>query len=147
MVCLGNICRSPMAHGVMEKLIEEHNLSWYVDSAGTNGFHDGESPDSRAIHCAGQHGVDISSQVSRQVMYNDLLEFDLILAMDADNLAYLRKMAETQEQLDKIQMLMSYHHELPEGIVPDPYYDNRFNLVFELVEKACKGVIQRYNPL
>lgn len=147
MVCLGNICRSPMAHGVLEKLIREHNLPWYVDSAGTNGYHNGESPDQRAINCASQYGVDLSGQISRQISERDLMEFDLILAMDDVNLKYLRRMAKNQEQLDKIKMLMHYHNEFPDGIVPDPYYDNRFNLVFELVDAACRGLVRSYTKI
>lgn len=147
MVCLGNICRSPIAHGIMQKLIHEKGLSWYVDSAGTNGYHNGEAPDSRAIQCAMQHGVDLNSQRSRQVNFADLDNFDLILAMDNDNLNYLRKLAKTTEQINKIKLLMSYHNEDPEGIVPDPYYDNRFDLIFELIFAACSGVITRHAGL
>ncbi|MEY3421046.1 MAG: hypothetical protein RIR48_1335, partial [Bacteroidota bacterium] len=82
MVCLGNICRSPIAQGILEKKISEKNLDWYVDSAGTSGWHDGEPPDARAISAAHRQGTDISTQVSRKITPHDIRHFDLILAMD-----------------------------------------------------------------
>ncbi len=91
MVCLGNICRSPLAHGVMEQLIHEYKLDWTVDSCGTNGYHDGESPDPRAIRVALNHGIDISHQISRRVTIDDFIQYDIILIMDQMNYARLLK--------------------------------------------------------
>lgn len=144
MVCLGNICRSPIAHGVMEQLIVENELPWFVDSAGTNGYHDGEAPDPRAIRCARENGIDIKRQVSRKIKNSDLDDFDLVLVMDKHNLNDVRNMATSAAQLEKIKLLMNYHPRDRDGIIPDPYYDNRFQLVFEMVAEACKGVVNRH---
>ncbi|MBK9378826.1 MAG: low molecular weight phosphotyrosine protein phosphatase [Saprospiraceae bacterium] len=93
MVCLGNICRSPMAQGVLEQKLFERGLSWKVDSAGTNGYHDGESPDPRAIKCAATHGIDISNQISRKITPDDFLDADLICVMDDMNYHTVTKLA------------------------------------------------------
>lgn len=137
MVCLGNICRSPIAQGVLEKKISERNLShWFVDSAGTSGWHDGEKPDPRAIKTSYQYGVNISSQISRKITKKDLVVFDHILAMDTSNYNDIIKMCDTDEQKMKVKMLMNYRYENQNRSVPDPYYDGRFDEVFELLNES-----------
>jgi protein-tyrosine phosphatase len=144
MVCLGNICRSPMAQGVLEKYIVQHQLNWLVDSAGTNGYHDGEHPDSRAIQAAKKMNIDISQQISRQIQTSDLDQFDLILAMDTNNLNYLKSMCRNAHQLSKIQLLMEFASGSNKLTVPDPYYDNSFDHALGLIHDACTGLIRHY---
>ena len=141
MVCLGNICRSPMAQGVMEKCIQEYQLNWSVDSAGTNGYHNGEHPDSRAIREAKKNAIDISRQISRQVNHSDLNEFDLILAMDSNNYSYLKSMCKDPHQLSKIHLLMEFAYPGKNKSIPDPYYDNSFDKSLNLIKEACLSLI------
>ena len=143
MVCLGNICRSPLAHGIMEKLIQEYKLDWTVDSCGTNGYHDGESPDPRAIRVALNYGIDISHQISRRVTIDDFIQYDIILIMDQMNYATLTKMA-PQYQKEKIQFLTEFAFPGKNLPVPDPYYDNKFEEAFDLIEKSCLAFVQKF---
>lgn len=138
MVCLGNICRSPLAQGIMEHEIAKAGLDWTVDSAGTGNWHIGEGPDHRSVSTARNHGVDISKQVCRQFKPRDFDEFDVIFVMDKNNLSDVLNMARTDADAAKVQLL------LVDKEVPDPYYDsNKFEPVFELIEGACKDVIRR----
>jgi protein-tyrosine phosphatase len=120
-VCLGNICRSPLADGALRHRVRQHDLGWTVDSAGTGGWHAGDPPDPRAIAVARAHGVDISGLRGRQVHRDDFDRFDLILAMDHDNLANLRRIAPPAAPAD-----LSLALDLVEGrageAVADPYY-------------------------
>lgn len=137
MVCLGNICRSPMAQGVLEKKIVERNLShWFVDSAGTSGWHDGERPDQRAVLTSSQNGVDISMQISRKITKKDLMIFDFVLAMDTSNYNDILKLCDSEEEVHKVKMLMNYQYENQNRAVPDPYYDGRFDEVFQLLNES-----------
>ncbi|MBK6701721.1 MAG: low molecular weight phosphotyrosine protein phosphatase [Saprospiraceae bacterium] len=145
MVCLGNICRSPMAQGIMEALIREKGLDWVVDSAGTNGFHDGETPDPRAIRESMTRGISIKHQISRKIKLHDFEYFDLILTMDLSNRNYCLSLVSDPKLKDKIQLIMDYAQDTNFNFVPDPYYDNRFDLAFDLIEKACHGVIAKFN--
>jgi len=138
MVCLGNICRSPLAQGIMEYEIAKAGLDWTVDSAGTGNWHIGEGPDHRSVRTARNHGVDISKQVCRQFKPRDFDEFDVIFVMDKNNLSDVLNMARTDADAAKVQLL------LVDKEVPDPYYDSiQFEPVFELIEGACKDVIRR----
>jgi len=140
MVCLGNICRSPLAEGIMQHLSDEQGLGWEVDSAGTGGWHVGEAPDRRSVHTARNHGIDIGSQVCRQFRPGDFDKFDHIFVMDRHNLNDVLNMARTREQAQKVKLL------LDDKIVPDPYYDdNEFEPVFELIEAGCKDIIKKLN--
>lgn len=111
MVCLGNICRSPMAHGLLQHKVEARKLKWRIDSAGTSGYHEGQLPDSRAIACMKKHGIDITYQQSRPIVQSDLKEFDLIYVMDKANLADVLSMTETEEEQRKIALIMSLIYE------------------------------------
>lgn len=144
MVCLGNICRSPMAQGMMEYLIAQRGLDWKVDSAGTNGYHNGEAPDPRAVAEAARNGIDISGQISRKISVEDLDRFDFILAMDENNYHYLQSMARTTEQSSKIQLFMSYAAHTGVREVPDPYYDGRFAHALQLIREASEGLIKKH---
>lgn len=138
MVCLGNICRSPLAEGIMQHLSDEQGLGWEIDSAGTGNWHVGEAPDRRSIRAARNHGVDISKQVCRVFRKSDFDEFDHIFVMDKSNLGNVLNMARNDQDAKKVSMLLG------DKIVPDPYYDDAlFEPVFTLVENGCKEVIKR----
>ena len=140
MVCLGNICRSPVAEGVMRQKAAEHALDINVDSAGTSGWHDGNPPDPRSIANTKQNGIDISSQESRKVIVPDFKMFDRIYAMDASNYENLINLA-PKEYHGKIKMVLNELHPGENMSVPDPYYGNDgFQLVFDLLNDACESI-------
>ena len=137
MVCLGNICRSPLAEGVLQHLADEQHLGWKVDSAGTGGWHVGEGPDRRSVRTAREHGIDISKQVCRKFRKSDFEEFDHIYVMDKNNLRDILAMAPDEEARKKVKLLLGNKE------VPDPYYDDDlFEPVFGLVEDGCKEIIK-----
>lgn len=145
MVCLGNICRSPMAQGILEQKIEKYHLqSWEVDSAGTSGWHDGEAPDNRAIATSMKHGIDISKQISRRITKDDFEYFDLILAMDASNYQDVKSMCLDSQYHHKIKMLMNFRYPDRNMAVPDPYYDGKFSQVFDLLDDGLDYLIKPY---
>lgn len=142
MVCLGNICRSPIAHGVLENKIKEHNLTdWKVDSAGTSGWHNGEAPDMRAIQVSRKNNIDISGQISRKITKRDLNEYDLILVMDSSNYKDVMDLCDTDMQRDKVKLIMNYVYPGKNIAVPDPYYNNRFDEVVEMLDAAIEELI------
>ncbi|MDX1655630.1 MAG: low molecular weight protein-tyrosine-phosphatase [Candidatus Competibacteraceae bacterium] len=151
-VCMGNICRSPTAEGVCRRMLEDLRLvdRVYIESAGTHAYHIGHPPDKRSQQAARRRGADLSRLRARQVVEEDLEEFDYVLAMDQDNYQRLLAMAATAAQRDRVRLLMDYAPRLPEREVPDPYYGNLggFDRVLDLVEEACQGLIlelrQRY---
>jgi protein-tyrosine phosphatase len=137
MVCLGNICRSPLAEGIMQHLAEQHMLDWQIDSAGTGSWHVGAGPDRRSTRAANNHGIDISKQVCRQFRRGDFKDFDLILVMDRNNLSDVLAMAPGEEAAAKVKLLLNDRE------VPDPYYDDsQFEPVFRLIEQGCKDIIR-----
>jgi protein-tyrosine phosphatase len=143
MVCLGNICRSPLAEGILQNKLADNHL---VDSAGTGDWHVGEQPDRRSIAVAKKYGVDISDQ--RAMHFNPIFfeEFDLIFAMDKQNLIDLQQLARTEEERNKVKLILK--EGLGESInVPDPYYekDEAFEHVYQLLDKATDGLIKKYN--
>lgn len=136
MVCLGNICRSPLAHGIMENLVKERNLNWEVDSAGTGDWHIGSAPDKRSIAIAKEYGLDISGQCCRQFQVTDFDEFDRIFVMDSMNLKDVLNLARSEEDRKKVRLL------LIDKMVPDPYYeDDQFDVVYQMIEKGCREII------
>jgi protein-tyrosine phosphatase len=146
MVCMGNICRSPTAEGVMRVKLQRAGLHGLVqvDSAGTHGYHTGEAPDPRAVRHAAQRGYDIAGLRARPVGPEDFVRFDWLLAMDEDNLAWLQKRA-PQGATARLEPLMSYALHNPRvASVPDPYYGAAagFERVLDLVEDACDGVLR-----
>lgn len=147
-VCLGNICRSPTAEGIMRRLVQQQNLSdeINVDSAGISAFHSGDEPDARAVICALNHGLDIRSLRSRPVCADDFAGFDLILAMDENNaeeLEYRRPRGDDRYNRARIELILKYAPEF--GInVPDPYYHNGFDRVYEMLETACSNLLKKF---
>jgi protein-tyrosine phosphatase len=145
MICLGNICRSPLAEGIMKAKAQAHQLDWKVDSAGTGSWHSGERPDSRSIHTGRNHGIDIAQQRARQVRQDDFDNFDLILAMDSNNYEDLRSLAKTDEHRSKVAMILNFLHPGEDRNVPDPYYHNHlFEEVFQMLDAACERIIEQF---
>jgi len=146
MVCLGNICRSPTAHGVLEKLIQNKDLSERieVDSAGTSTYHIGDHPDPRSIASAQRRGYSLEKQTARQVSANDFHDFDYVLAMDVDNLRHLESVAPGDGKA-RVQLLLDYAAGTTES-VPDPYFGGGglgFEKVLDLVEGACRRLLEQ----
>lgn len=146
MVCLGNICRSPMAQGALEYWAAKKGLDLEVDSAGTSGYHRGEAPDSRAIDCMKSHGIDISLQKSRQLKAEDFDYFDLIYAMDRSNLKDLQALCADSKNHSKIALLLNPEDGYHDVIVPDPYYGSikDFERVYEMTMKATQRIASSF---
>jgi len=144
-VCLGNICRSPTAHGVMLNRIEQAGLSdkLFIDSCGTGSWHVGSPPDERTVKTAKQFGYDLSPLRARKLSASDFSDFDYILAMDARNLADVIKNAPGNYS-GTIKLFLDYAKEIDETEVPDPYYggEEGFLRVINMIEKACDGLIE-----
>jgi protein-tyrosine phosphatase len=146
-VCLGNICRSPAAQAVMQHMVDERGLNdrFYIDSAGTGGWHIGDLPDKRMRVHARPRGYELTHR-ARKVQPGDFEDFDLIVGMDANNVDDLRYLAATIEQQDKVVMMGDYIRRFPHhDYVPDPYYEGSegFELVLDLLEDACDNLLDR----
>ncbi|MCS6991372.1 MAG: low molecular weight phosphotyrosine protein phosphatase [Chitinophagales bacterium] len=141
-VCLGNICRSPMAEGVMRKLIAQHQLPWVVDSAGIEHYHIGERPDRRAIAQCLSHGIDISYKRARLITPEDFKTFDFIYALSADVRDELLHFYVPSSA--KIHLLLDVLYPGQNRSVPDPWYGSQrdFALAFELIDQACRALIK-----
>lgn len=143
MVCLGNICRSPLAEGIMKHKARQAGLTWIVDSAGTGFWHVGELPDSRSIKIAQQFGIDISDQRARQFQAADLERFDKIFVMDTHNLRDVLRHARHDEHRAKIELILNQIHPGQDRSVPDPYHDDDgFEEVFRMLDAACEAFIK-----
>jgi len=140
MVCLGNICRSPVAEGIMKGKANKYRLVIAVDSAGTSGWHDGSLPDERSMKNAKGHGINISDQKSRRVLLSDFDLFDVIYAMDNQNYKNLLKLAPEGLQ-HKVKMILNETHPNQNLDVPDPYYtEDGFDEVYQLLNDACERI-------
>lgn len=142
MICLGNICRSPLAEGILASKVGD---DYFVDSAGTAGYHVGNPPDSRSIDVAEKHGIDISNQKCRQFTVKDFDDFDIIFVMDSSNYQNVMKLARNQSDKDKVRLIMN---ELNSGMnesVPDPYYgaDDGFEKVYQMLDKATDAFLSK----
>lgn len=145
MVCLGNICRSPLAEGILKNKIQEKGLDWLVDSAGTGSWHIGELPDNRSIAVARRFGIDITDQRARQFRPNDLIDFDMVLAMDSSNYQDIIRSAQNDQQKNKVALIMNFVNEGSNQAVPDPYWDdNGFEKVYQMLDEACERFVQRH---
>lgn len=144
MVCLGNICRSPLAEGILKEKIKIQGLDWEVDSAGTGSWHVGEKPDRRSIAIARQHHINLTDQRARQLKATDLDSFDLIIGMDRSNRNNIIKLSTNAQQEKKIHLIMDFIHPNQEIEVPDPYYDrDGFEEVYEMIDKATDAMIEK----
>ena len=144
MVCLGNICRSPLAEGILKS--KSKNI--YVDSAGTASYHIGKKPDSRSIEIGLKHNIDISNQRARQFSSDDFSKFDKIYVMDNDNYSKIISLAKNQEEIDKVDLILNEIYPNEFMSVPDPYYggDQGFINIFNLLDKACEKIASKNEP-
>ncbi|MGB3634695.1 MAG: low molecular weight protein-tyrosine-phosphatase [Rubrobacteraceae bacterium] len=143
-VCLGNICRSPIAQGVFEDLLRRNGLEdeVFVDSAGTGAWHIGHPPDERARESAGKRGLDLSGQRARRITPEDCRKFDYVIAMDRDNYESVSPLCHQSEA--EVRLFLDYAPKLPQEEVPDPYYGgpDGFEHVLDLVEEAAQGLLE-----
>lgn len=143
MVCLGNICRSPLAEGILKSKLPEH--SYYIDSAGTGSYHIGSLPDHRSIAVAIQHGIDITDQRARQFSASDFDNYDHIFVMDNSNFQDVIKMARNVEDMNKVELILDILNDDHLINVPDPYHDDDgFEDVFQMLEKACELIAENH---
>ena len=145
MVCLGNICRSPLADGLLRKKVSENDLSIVVDSAGTSGFHAGEAPDRRMRATAKELGCPIDNLRSRKFIVNDFDTFDVIYVMDKSNRSNVLSLARNKEDESKVKMILNESNPSMDLEVPDPYYggDQGFIDVFNLLDEATNVIISK----
>lgn len=136
MVCLGNICRSPLAEGILQSKV---GSGVFVDSAGTAGYHVGNLPDSRSIEVARKHGLDITNQRCRKFTKEDFDNFDVIYAMDSSNYQNILMLVRNEADEAKVKMILNESHPSENRSVPDPYYggDDGFENVYQMLDEAC----------
>ncbi|MDC7222773.1 MAG: low molecular weight phosphotyrosine protein phosphatase [Spirochaetales bacterium] len=150
-VCLGNICRSPLAHGIFEQLLKDADLDHAVEveSSGTSGFHRGEKPDPRMTGVAAGHGVSLDHLRSQQFVKEDLERFDLILPMDLENHDHIKRLASHKDQLTKVKLFRDYDPDGKGLEVPDPYYGgpSGFEKVFSIADRTCRSLLRDVKPL
>lgn len=146
MVCLGNICRSPLAEGILQQEAAARGLTWHVDSAGTGSWHAGNPPHPRSVEVAQKQGINISQQRARQLLATDLDDFDLILTMDAQNYQDTLRLSTTEEQRQKIKLMTAFAFPNQNKAVPDPYYGTikNYEEVFSLLKISCQKLIEFY---
>ena len=145
MVCLGNICRSPLAEGILKHKAENAGLDWVVDSSGTSGFHIGEPPHHLSQKVARLNGIDISAQRCRQFHSEDLRFYDKIYVMDQSNYADLKRLCETVWVPEKVMLILNELYPGEDREVPDPWYggESGYREVYDLLEKACEKIIEK----
>lgn len=143
MVCLGNICRSPLAEGILKA--KTNQLDVVVDSAGTAAYHIGEQPDIRSIAIAKKYGIDLTDQKARQFCTNDFDDFDKIYAMDTSNYANILSLARNESDKNKVDLILNEINPNSFQSVPDPYYggDNGFQDVYDMLDEACDRIVEK----
>jgi len=143
MVCLGNICRSPLAEGILKSKLP--NSKFTIDSAGTAAYHIGSKPDKRSIAIAKKNRIDISNLKGRQFTYQDFDDFDLIYAMDESNFSHILGMAKTKSQKNKVKLILNEISPGENLSVPDPYYggDQGFENVYKMLNEACNKIVSK----
>lgn len=146
MVCLGNICRSPLAEGILRAKTEKKNIKIFIDSAGTSNYHIGQHPDSRTINNASSHNVDLTNLRARQFVVEDFDKFDLIFAMDSSNYSDIISMARNKSDKDKVELILNRVYPNSNMSVPDPYSggEQGFENVFILLDKACEIITDSF---
>ncbi len=150
MVCLGNICRSPLAEGILEHKAKKKGLGWTVDSAGTNnGYHVGEPPHPLSQKVASLHQLDISTQCARAFEADDFDRFDKIYAMSADIVTNIKQIAKKKFKAGKVDLLLNELYPGENRDVPDPWYGDEpgYHMVYDLIEQACDRIIAKYGHL
>lgn len=147
MVCLGNICRSPLAEGILQEKAFKAGLNWSIESAGTNNYHTGEPPHPLSQKVAKLNGIDISQQRARRFMAEDFEKYDLIYALAADVLDDMRRIAKQRFDEQKAVLLMNELYPGKDMDVPDPWYgpEPGYHEVFELISRVCDAIIEKYS--
>ena len=147
MVCLGNICRSPLAEGILQEKAWKAGLNWSVESAGTNGYHTGEAPHHLSIKVASHNGIDISKQKSRKFTGEDFERYDKIYAMAEDVINDMKKIAKQKFDTNKTDLLLNELFPEQNRDVPDPWYgpEKGYHDVYEMIDAACEKIVQRYH--
>ena len=145
MVCLGNICRSPLAEGILQHKVNEAGLSWKVESAGTNSYHIGEPPHHLSQKVAQLNGINICDQRARRFKPSDLEEYDLLYAMSKDVIDDMKSMAGNNWQQEKVKLLMDELHPGQQKDVPDPWYgpEPGYHEVYKMIEAACDKILKK----
>ncbi|MBS1595126.1 MAG: low molecular weight phosphotyrosine protein phosphatase [Bacteroidetes bacterium] len=145
MVCLGNICRSPLAQGILEHKVKGAGLDWQVDSAGTGAWHVGQQPDRRSCEVAHKYGIDITAQAARRISHSDLQDFDLVYCMDSSNYNDVMRICKTEEEESKVKLIMNEAEPKQNINVPDPYFGggDGFELVYQMLDRACDSIIDK----
>ena len=143
MVCLGNICRSPLAEGILKN--KTQNLDVFVDSAGTSSYHVGNLPDSRSIEIANKNGIDLTNQRARQFSEKDFDDFDKIYAMDTNNYSNIISLGRNQSDRDKVDVILNELTPKSYDSVPDPYYGagDGFQIVYDMLNNACDAIVRK----
>ena len=146
MVCLGNICRSPLAEGILQHKAWQAGLQWSVESAGTGNWHIGEPPHHLSTKVAKLNGVDISKQRARQFVKEDFLNYDFIYVMDSSNFNDVKRMSGKLFDKTKIDLLLNSLHPGENRSVPDPWFgeEDGYHEVFTMLDKACEQIIQKH---
>ncbi|MCG6987104.1 MAG: low molecular weight phosphotyrosine protein phosphatase [Gemmatimonadetes bacterium] len=148
-VCLGNICRSPLAEGVLRHLVQERGLGdrFEIDSAGTGDWHMGQPPDERSVQVASAHGITLGGR-ARRVRREDLDHFDLVVAMDRENLRDLQRLADGSGPRARLHLLSDFDPEADHPDVPDPYYEDLsgFETLYRTVHRACESLLEQLAP-
>lgn len=147
MVCLGNICRSPLAEGILQHKAWKAGLQWSVESAGTAAYHVGNPPHQLSIKVAKINGVDISRQRSRQFVKEDLLLYDFIYVMDSSNYIDVKQISGTLWNQAKVDLLLNELYPGENRNVPDPWYgkEDGYHAVYKMIDEACDRIIQKYD--
>ena len=147
MVCLGNICRSPIAEGVLQHKAKKAGLNWTVDSAGPNGLYNGEAPHKLSQKVSKANGIDISGQQSRKLTKDDFKQFDRIFAMANDVLAYMKEIGGKDFDEKKVSLFLDELYPGENRNVPDPWYgeEDGYVKVFDLIDKTCDAIINKYS--
>ena len=146
MVCLGNICRSPLAEGIMKHKVEEANLQWQVDSAGTEGFNLGESPHKLSIKIANLNDIDISQQQCRKFVKEDMQLFDKIYVMDESNFNDVKRIAGNLWDASKVDLLLNELPNAENKNIPDPWYgeEKDYHKVYKMIDDACAVIVNKF---
>ena len=147
MVCLGNICRSPLAEGILQDKADRVGLNWTVDSAGTAGYHIGEAPHHLSQKVAKLNGIDISKQKGRKFRKEDILFYDKIFVMDNSNYNDIKHICGNYWKEEKVDLLLNELYPSEDRDVPDPWYggEDGFHVVFEMIDRACENIVSKYS--
>ena len=149
MVCLGNICRSPLAEGILQDKAWKAGLAWSVESAGTNGYHDGEAPHRLSQKVASLNGIDICNQRSRRIRPDDFEKFDKIYAMAEDVVDDIKRIVKNKYDPSKVELLMNELYPGRNLDVPDPWYggESGYHEVYKMIDAACEKIVSRYSVM